>query len=272
MMYKVFDIHTHTYPEVISEKACANLGKFYNFEVQGKGTYAHLESQAKENNVCGYLLFSVATNAHQVEKVNTSIANLAELSRSRGFKTVGYAGMHQDFPDFEGEVKRAVSLGLQGVKIHPDIQEVAIDDNRLFPLYEILEALDLPIYLHMGDDRPQYRFSEAKKLRCVMEMFPRLRAVAAHLGGYRAWDEALEYLAGHERIMYDTSSALWAMSAERADTIISKLGYQNVMFGTDYPVVNTKEELERFFALSLTDSQREDILWNNAIRFLEIED
>jgi hypothetical protein len=96
-MYKVFDIHTHTYPEAISEKACANLGNFYNFEVQGKGTYAHLESQAKENNVCGYLLFSVATNAHQVEKVNTSIANLAELSRSRGFKTVGYAGMHQDF-------------------------------------------------------------------------------------------------------------------------------------------------------------------------------
>jgi len=58
-MYKVFDIHTHTYPEAISEKAVANLGRFYNFEVQGKGTYAHLESQAAENNVGGYLLFSI---------------------------------------------------------------------------------------------------------------------------------------------------------------------------------------------------------------------
>ena len=54
--------------------------------------------------------------------------------------------------------------------------------------------------------------------------------------------------------------------------IISKLGYQNVMFGTDYPVVNTKEELDRFFALNLTEAQREDILWNNAIRFLNIEE
>ena len=30
-MYKVFDIHTHTYPEAISEKAVTSLGNFYNF-------------------------------------------------------------------------------------------------------------------------------------------------------------------------------------------------------------------------------------------------
>ena len=47
-MYKVFDIHTHTYPEAIAEKACVNLGKFYDFIVEGEGTYAHLESQAEE--------------------------------------------------------------------------------------------------------------------------------------------------------------------------------------------------------------------------------
>ncbi|MBQ5356422.1 MAG: amidohydrolase family protein, partial [Clostridia bacterium] len=47
---------------------------------------------------------------------------------------------------------------------------------------------------------------------------------------------------------------------------------ENVMFGTDYPVVNTREELERFFRLNLTDAQREDILWNNAVRFLKLED
>ncbi len=271
-MYKVFDIHTHTYPEAISEKACVNLGKFYDFEVMGKGTYAHLECQAEENNVGGYLLFSVATNAHQVEKVNTSIASLAELSRSHGFKTVGYAGMHQDFADFEGEIKRCLSIGLKGVKIHPDIQGVDINDARLLPLYEIMQGFDMPLYLHMGDNRPQYRFSEARKLVEVLESFPRLRVVAAHLGGYKAWDDALEYLAGRENVMYDTSSALWAMTPEFADMMISHLGAENVMFGTDYPVKNTAEELERFFKLSLSEREREDILWNNAIRFLEIDE
>ena len=112
-MYKVFDIHTHTYPEQIAEKACISLGNFYNFDVLGKGTYAHLESQAEANNVKGYLLFSVATNAHQVPKVNSSIAALAELSRSHGFKTVGFAGMHQDFEDFE-----VSDLGVDSVRAY----------------------------------------------------------------------------------------------------------------------------------------------------------
>ncbi len=270
-MYKVFDIHTHTYPEAISEKAVVNLGKFYDFVCQGKGTYAHLESQAEENNVKGYLLFSVCTNAHQVEKVNTSIANLAELSRSHGFLTVGFAGMHQDFPDMEAEIERSLSLGLCGVKIHPDIQEVDIDDPRMLKLYEIVEGR-IPVYFHIGDNRPQYRFSEAKKLAKVLDLFPRLEVVAAHLGGYSAWEDAIEYLAGRERVWYDTSSALWAMTPEYADRIVGKLGAENVMFGTDYPVKNTAEELDRLFKLTLTEQQKEDILWNNAVRFLHLED
>jgi predicted TIM-barrel fold metal-dependent hydrolase len=243
-MYKIFDIHTHTYPEKIADKATVNLGNFYNFRVEGKGTYAHLESQAEENNVKGYLLFSVATNAQQVSKVNDSIAALAEHSRSRGFLTTGFAGMHQDFADFEGEIRRCEAMGLCGVKIHPDIQEVDVDDARLFPLYEILEG-KMPLYLHVGDDRPQYRFSEARKIVRVMENFPKLEIVAAHLGGYKAWDDALTYLAGKERVWYDTSSAVWAMSSEYASMMIGKLGAENVMFGTDYPVMNTAEEVDQ---------------------------
>ncbi len=270
-MYKVFDIHTHTYPEAISEKAVVNLGKFYDFVCQGKGTYAHLESQAEANNVKGYLLFSVCTNATQVEKVNTSIASLAELSRSHGFLTTGFAGMHQDFPDMEGEINRSAEMGLCGVKIHPDIQEVDIDDPRMLKLYEIVEGR-MPVYFHIGDDRPQYRFSEAKKLAKVLDMFPKLEVVAAHLGGYKSWEDAIEYLAGNDRVWYDTSSALWAMTPEYGDYVLSKLGTEHVMFGTDYPVMNTPDEMERLFKLTLTEQQKEDILWNNAIRFLHLEE
>ena len=171
-----------------------------------------------------------------------------------------------------GLALRAKGMGLRGVKIHPDIQGVDIDDERLLPLYEILQAEHMPIYLHMGDDRPEYRFSSADKLIRVLDMFPDLVAVAAHLSGYKAWDTSVPILAGRKNVFYDTSSALWAMTPEKADEIIGKLGVETVMFGTDYPVVNTKDELERFFRLSLTDSQREDILWNNAMRFFGFED
>ncbi len=269
--YKVFDIHTHTYPEAIAQKAVTNLGAFYDFVPEGKGTYADLSAQAPENNVRGFLLFSVATNAHQVQKVNDSIASLAEKSREEGFLTVGFAGMHQDFPDFEAEIDRVEKLGLCGVKIHPDIQGIDIDDPKMLKLYEIV-AGRMPVYFHIGDDRPQYRFSEPKKLRRVLDMFPTLEVVAAHLGGYKASDEAIEYLAGHPRVWYDTSSALWYLSPERASEIIAALGYDRVMFGTDYPVKNPATELELFSRLSVPEKYREDILYNNAVRFLHLED
>ncbi len=268
-MYKIFDIHTHTYPEAISEKAVKNLAAFYNFTVDGAGTYADLSAQGRENGVCGFLLFSVATNAHQVTKVNDSIAALAEKSRNEGFETVGFCGIHQDFPDFEGEINRILDLGLRGVKIHPDIQGVDVDSPVLMKLYEIIEGR-MPLYLHMGDNRPQYRFSEPKKLAKVLDRFPNLEVVAAHLGGYQAWDEATEYLAGRPNVWYDTSSAIWAMTPERAEELIRILGTDRVMFGTDYPVKNTAGEIERFLKINLTEQEREDIFYNNAKRFLKI--
>ena len=166
----------------------------------------------------------------------------------------------------------AIGMGLAGIKIHPDIQGVDIDDPRLFRLYEIMEGR-IPLYLHMGDDRPQYRFSEPKKLAHVLRCFPRLEAVAAHLGGYKAADEAIEFLAGNDRVWYDTSSALWYLTPERAGEIIRALNPEKVMFGTDYPVKNPAGELERFFAIpGLTEKEQEDILWNNAVRFLHLEE
>ena len=270
-MNRIFDIHTHTYPEAIADRAVANLGRFYDFVPEGKGTYADLSAQAEENHIGGYLLFSVATNAHQVQKVNDSIAALAKKSREEGFLTVGFAGMHQDFEDFSGEIDRCEAMGLHGIKLHPDIQGIDIDDPKLLPLYEIA-AGRMPIYFHMGDNRPQYRFSEPKKLRRILDMFPKLEVVAAHLGGYRAQEEALEYLAGHPNVWYDTSSALWYLSPDDASRIIERLGYDRVMFGTDYPVKNPATELALFDRLTLNDSQREDIFWNNAIRFLHLEE
>jgi predicted TIM-barrel fold metal-dependent hydrolase len=100
-------------------------------------------------------------------------------------------------------------------------------------------------------------------------MFPRLEVVAAHLGGHRAFEEA-EMLAGRPNVWYDTSSALWAITPERAYDLIHKLGTDRVMFGTDYPVKLHGEEIERLLAVGLSDRELEDIFYNNAKRFLKL--
>jgi predicted TIM-barrel fold metal-dependent hydrolase len=268
-MYKIIDIHTHTYPETISEKAVRNLAEFYEFNVDGKGTYADLEAEGKKAGIGGFLILTVATNSHQVTKVNDTTAAITQLSRQNGFETVGFAGMHQDYPDMEGEIDRIIGLGLSGIKIHPDIQRVDINSPKLIALCEIIEGR-LPLYLHMGDERPEYRYSEPKKLAALLDRFPKLEVVAAHLGGYMVWDEAVSVLAGRPNVWFDTSSALWAMTPEKAVELIHAYGSDRVMFGTDYPVKKLDDELSRFLKLDLTETERENILYYNAKRFLKI--
>ncbi|MCQ2456096.1 MAG: amidohydrolase [Clostridia bacterium] len=265
-MKKIFDIHTHVYPPKIADKATYNLGRFYDFPVEGEGKIDDLE-KSREFGVCGFLLLGVATNPTQVESVNTFLAETAKESRERGFETYAFMGMHQDHPDFAAELDRALSLGLKGIKIHPDIQGVDIDDRRLFELYSLIEG-KLPIYFHMGDDREEYRFSTADKLAHVLSEFPKLTVGAAHFGGYKAWEDSFRVLRGRENVWFDTSSSLWAMDLETANKALSVLGTERLMFGTDYPVKTAGQEIPLFDRLNLSDGQREDVLWSNAIRFI----
>lgn len=269
--YNIIDAHAHVYPEAIAEKASENLGAFYNFTVRGKGTYSDLEQEATTEKADGFFLLCVATNAKQVEKVNTTIAELCKLSREHGFEAYGFAGMHQDYEDFEKEVKRCKSLGLSGIKIHPDIQRADTDCERFLELYGILEANGMKLFLHAGDDRKEYQYSSPEKIARVAKMFPKMPIVAAHFGGYKAWDDAEKYLFGkYDNVWYDCSSALWAMSKEKAKYLIEACGYDKVMFGTDYPVCNLDEYIDMFMKIDLTEAQRQDILYNNAIRFINL--
>ena len=268
-MSKIFDVHTHIYPDAIAERAVVALNHFYDFVSDGKGTYSDLTESSKENGVCGFLLLCVATNAHQIHRVNESIIDAVKRGRRDGFEAYAFGGMHP-CDNMEEEVGFCVDNGLSGIKIHPDIQGVDIDDKRLYPLYDMANGR-FPIYFHSGDDRPQYRFSSPAKLAKILKEFPKLVVVAAHLGGYMANDEAIEYLRGNDRVWYDTSSALWAMTTGRADEIIGQLGTERLMFGTDYPVKYADSELDRFYKLKLTDKEREDILYNNAQTFLHLQ-
>ena len=55
-----------------------------------------------------------------------------------------------------------------------------------------------------------------------------------------------------------------------AAAMIRKLGAKNVLYGTDYPMWNPRDEIDRFLQLDLTDGEKEDILWNNAARMFQL--
>lgn len=267
-MYKIFDIHTHIYPEAIAEKAVTNLNHFYDFICEGKGTLRDISESSCASRAAGCLLLGVATNEKQVGHVNEYLALACNTHSTERFRMLALACVHQDTPNMPKLADEIEKMGLRGFKIHPDIQRVNIDDERLFPLYECIEGR-MPICFHMGDDREEYQFSSAERLVRIKKRFPRLEVLAAHFGGYHAWEKSF-MLAELDHIWFDTSSALWAITPERATKLVHELGSNRVLFGTDYPVAYASSELERFFALDLTEDERRAILYDNAARFLAL--
>ena len=257
----VINMHTHIFPGKIEEKAVDAIGQFYGIPMQNKGTSEYLLSDGAKIGVTKYLVCSTATTAHQVESINNFVSR--EVLAHPEF--IGFGSIHPDYENIAAEIDRMVSLGLKGIKLHPDFQKFNIDDESAFPIYEAAEGR-LPILFHTGDDR--YDFSDPRRLNRVLEKFPKLVAIAAHLGGYRDW-EAARVNYGHPRVYIDTSSSLMFVPPEEAVNIIRAHGVSHTFFGTDSPMWNHTDEFARFNALELTAEERSMILYKNAVDFFK---
>lgn len=262
----IFDGHTHIYPDSLAEKASVALGTFYSLTIDGKGTLSDLIRNCKEAGVQGFLMLGVATSAEQVGNVNRYLKSCIDLAEKNSMEAYAFGAFHQECDPRE-VVKQIQELGLSGVKIHPDIQRVSIDDPRILRLCEEIEGR-LPINFHMGDPREEFSYSRPEKLVEILKRFPNLTVIASHLGGYSCWDRVAAWYAPYENVLFDTSSAVEYLPPDQAVRLIRTLGVHRTFFGTDYPIRTQKEGMEVFNRLELSDEERKAILWENFHRLL----
>ena len=258
-----FDIHTHIYPDDIAQKATDSVRNFYEIGGAGmNGTVSQLLARGKEAGISRFLLLPVAIRPDRATHINDFILQQVNLHP----EFIGFGTVHAGMPALMDEVDRISTMGLQGIKMHPDSQRFHIDDPRLYPMYEHIQG-KLPILLHMGDHR--YDYSHPIKLRRILDQFPRLQAVAAHFGGYSMYEQAYDLLKDTNCIL-DVSSSLMFMSQGEAERYIRLYGAERMAFGSDYPLWDPVQEVNRFLQLQLTPDELEQIAWKTAHRFLKL--
>ena len=268
----IIDSHVHIFQPRIALAAVLATNSFYegscNEEIPAPVNLGHLPGTAEDlmprmerDGIDRALVFSTATAPHQVEIINRFIRDTCKENPS----LIGVGTMHPDYPDFEGEVKRMKAFGLVGIKLHPDIQRFKLDDERLMPLYEIMSAEHLFLIAHTGDYR--FDYSTPSRMANVARTFPKLRCIAPHCGGWSEWTQARECL-NLPNVYIDTSSTLPFNAYDAARKAISLFDPTHIFFGTDYPMWEPGEELERFFSLKLGDEMNEMILGKNFENFL----
>lgn len=260
---QIIDIHTHIYPNDIAQKATDSVRKFYGIGGDDLSGTVDLLLQRKQTAGIGKcVVLPVAIRPDRVRGINTFILEQADMHRD----FVGFGTAHAAMEDIGGEVDWILDHGLHGIKLHPDSQRFAIDDLRLFPMYEAAEG-KLPILIHMGDER--YDYSHPLKLHRILDLFPRLQVIAAHFGGYSMYEDACDIL-WDTNCVFDTCSSLMFLPEGMAERYINTYGAERVAFGTDFPMWDPVAEVERFLKLELSPEQLEQIAWKTASRVLKL--
>lgn len=255
------DIHTHVYPDPVAQKATDSIQDFYDIPGAGmNGTVEQLRSRGALAGISRYVILPVAVNPKRTRHINDFILQQTTLHED----FIGLGTVHAGMEQIADEAQYILDKGLHGIKMHPDTQCFDIDDPRLFPVYETISGR-IPVFLHMGD--PRYDYSRPEKLRHVLELFPKLEAIAAHFGGYRMYELAYTQLKD-KNCVFDVSSSIMFMPEGVPEKYINLYGAERMAFGTDYPLWDPVVEMERFLKLKLTDGQLEQIAHKTAERAL----
>jgi predicted TIM-barrel fold metal-dependent hydrolase len=262
----VIDFHTHVFPERVAARAMESLCSTYEVTAVAEATPSGLLGVMSESGIDAAVVAPVATRPGQVRSINEWAAGI------QSERIISFGALHPDLPDPASEVEHIVGLGLKGVKLQPNFQEISPDDRRLWPAYEAAQGR-LIFLFHSGQEIKSVPFVHAQPaaLARVREAFPGLTMVVAHMGGYLMWDEVRAHLLGSD-VTFDMSyCAEDDLPAEKLAGLIREHGVERVVFGSDFPWGHPGADLRRLLALGLSHGEVEAIAWRNAGELLGLE-
>lgn len=280
----IIDIHTHVFPDFLAKKAVSKLESYTDTISFVDGTLQGLASSMAAAEVDLSILLPVATSVSQVVKCNDGAVS---VNQEQAGKFLSFGAMHPDYEDYRGELKRMKDMGLKGIKLHPDYQETMFDDIKYKRILAYATELDLITLVHAGVDigLPGPVHAAPKSIQNVIRDVQPEKLILAHMGGFYAWEEVMDLLAG-EQVYLDTAFTLGSvnyrkecpveqrkftmMNEELFVEMVHVFGVDRVLFGTDSPWSGQKETLDVFRSLSLTTEEKNKILGENAVSLLKL--
>lgn len=269
----MIDFHTHIFPDAVAPKALASL-QAGALRVEGTavlpntdGTLAGLLASMNENGVDRSVVLPIATKPSQTPSINRFAAGV----QSEGL--VSFYSLHPMQEDREEVLEQIAALGGKGIKLHPEFQFADVGSPEMIAILRKAAALGLIVVLHAGKDigMPPPVHCTPLQLARALDAAPGCRVVAAHLGGWRMWDDVETYLVGRD-LWLDTAFVCDHIAPEQYLRIIRNHGAERILFGSDSPWEKPQHTLEGLQALGLTEKELGCITHGNAAVLLGLKD
>lgn len=262
----LFDAHIHIFPDKLKGKVLPKLSETACTPYHRDETLSEAIKENKKHGVTHALALHIATNPKQ----QTSVNDFAVSSQSENIFCFG--SVHPNSDDKINELYRIKSLGLKGIKLHPDYQDFLTTDKNVYGIYETCQDLGLMISFHTGFDpySPDLIHNPPSYMKKVADDFPKLTIISAHMGGMNMSDEVLETLAGTPNVFLDTAMSSYFSNPKKFEEIARKHGLDKILFGTDSPWSTATDEINIIEQTKLTNSEKDMIYFKNACRLFNI--
>ena len=259
---RIIDIHTHAWPDAIASAAVSTIGSQGHLVARYDGTISGLTVAMDRAGVDASVVLPVATKPGQVAAINDWIAGAGSA------RIVPFGAMHPDFADPATEIARMSALGLRGFKMHPEYQQFDPAELRMRAIYAAAVEHGMILFFHAGADVACSTVRGTPEQFCtVLDEWPELTAVLAHMGGFRQWHEVSKHLAGRD-VWFDTAYTLGHLPDDEFVTLARAHGADRVLFGTDGPWTDAATQIAHLRSMPFSDAELAAILGGNAMRLL----
>jgi predicted TIM-barrel fold metal-dependent hydrolase len=266
----MIDVHTHLHPPKLFAAIRRWFAERSSWDLAAQPTEPDAVAAVLRNaGVERFVFFSYAHKPGMARDLN---AWLAETARRLGGFGLPLATVHPDDAAYLDDVRLALDAGCIGIKLHEDVQVLAVDDARLDPVYRELASRGAFLLVHVGPIPWAYPPLEgAARVERVLLRHPDLDVVVAHLGAPDT-NRYFALMERHPRLHLDTTMAFAANSPVSATFDAGPLveHADRVLYGTDFPNIPYPYESERhgLERLDLPQAALQAILHGNAARLL----
>jgi predicted TIM-barrel fold metal-dependent hydrolase len=263
----IIDTHAHICPDKIA-KAVEDITSKRFGPLYGSFRVSSLLDNMKKYGIDISIVSCIAERPEVVKAANDFVINVQD-----GKRIVGVGTIHPDFEDYKQEIEKFKQQGIRGIKWNSEVQGCYPDEERMLRIYPEMGE-DMIACFHAGEDigEPlEKAHTTPQRLARVLDMFPKLKVVAAHFGGLHMLEEVRKYLLGKE-LYFDTAwyPSVTELNPQEIAQLIKEHGSHKILFGTDYPAVDAKEQIDWVSNLPLSAEDKELIFYKNAKRLYGI--
>jgi predicted TIM-barrel fold metal-dependent hydrolase len=274
----VVDSHAHIFPPEVKlrrETFCMldeNFGDLYGDPAARIATAEDLLAEMEESGVDVTVICGFGWSSHElcvmqndylldcIRRYPTRLAALASLQPLAAERAIA-------------EVDRCLDGGMKGVgELMPDGQGYRLNElHRVGPLFEHAARRGFPVMTHasepVGHYYPGKGTATPDSVWPLVQAFPEAKLILAHWGGgYPFYELMPEVRRGSTNVYYDSAASTYLYSPEVFLHVGRIVGFEKILWATDYPVLRQGRFLQRMRMLELPEGSREALLGGNAAR------